>query len=450
MARVPRNKGSYHVFKDGRVQVKFPLGYDEEKGRYAVYSENLGSEAEAIAAIKDINDYLYHGGTLDGIAVHRLKRELPREQGSITFREFADRFVADREKQGTVAERTIEDYRCHLKRINPYLGDMSVSSIRPRDVDELYSGLRGSDPRNGSAKPIGGTYLQHIHSTLSLILGRAVAYELLPSNPCDAVSKPRRDTEEKEALSADEARALVQAVWSSGLDAKKVGLIVCMCTAARLSEMLALTWRDFDGETLTIGKSMVRDSQRQKQTKTHDRREDPCPTFLVEMLDEWMGMQRRWFEDRGLEWSRDVPIVNSRKGTHTLKSVYEKWFRQNRAGLGLPDDFTIHGLRHTAASVLQRDCGADIATTMGITGHKTMEMLKRYSHTNLGAKKEAMGRLDSLIAPDAVEDRCRGCASWAPCPDDPRIGACWRGGRCGSVPVTRGSDRCSLDSFWAC
>lgn len=38
----------------------------------------------------------------------------------------------------------------------------------------------------------------------------------------------------------------------------------------------------------------------------------------------------------------------------------------------LPVGFTIHGLRHTTMTLLQKDCDVDARTTMSITGHKTM------------------------------------------------------------------------------
>ena len=63
MATVPRNKGSYKSRPGGNTwQVKYPLGWSERKKRYDEYHEEVESEAEAIALIKSINDYVYHGG----------------------------------------------------------------------------------------------------------------------------------------------------------------------------------------------------------------------------------------------------------------------------------------------------------------------------------------------------------------------------------------------------
>lgn len=418
MARIPHNKGSYNVLKSGRVQIKYPLGFNERSGKYENYSEHFGSEAEAISALKEINDYIYHGGTPEGIASHRRGAALKDAALSETFHDFAGAFVADREKRGAVAERTIQDYRVHLKRIDPYLGNLLISTIGPRDIDELYTGLRSSDRRNNGSKPVSGTYLEHIHSTLSLVFDRAVTYGITDKNPCKSVDKPKRDTKEKTALSVEQCRAFIGAVYDRGLEAKNIGLLICLCTAARLSEMLALTWGDYENGSLHITKAMKKDSQESKKTKTEDIRNDPCPPILIDSLAEWRDIQAKLLEKMGLKQDSNTPIVSNKKGTHTLKSTFERWFRLQKTKYGLPEEFTIHGLRHTAATILQKDCQVDMATTMGITGHKTMEMLKRYSHTDDTAKRAAIAAFGNLLSPEKGEACCRNCRYWAVSPVD--------------------------------
>ena len=75
--------------------------------------------------------------------------------------------------------------------------------------------------------------------------------------------------------------------------------------------------------------------------------------------------------ERGLRWSETTPIVNSRVGNHTLQQSFEKWFTAEKKKYPVPDGFTIHGLRHTYATLLSRDCGVDARTTRSMTGHKS-------------------------------------------------------------------------------
>ena len=83
MATVPRNKGSYTPRAGGSSwQVKYPLGWNERKRRYDEYREEVASEAEAIALIKAINDYVYHGGLPQDVPEWR-RRAKGRSEGDV-------------------------------------------------------------------------------------------------------------------------------------------------------------------------------------------------------------------------------------------------------------------------------------------------------------------------------------------------------------------------------
>lgn len=151
---------------------------------------------------------------------------------------------------------------------------------------------------------------------------------------------------------------------------------------------------------------------------------NPCPPLLIDALTEWREVQAAQLKRIGLDQTGSTPIVQARRGKHTLKTTFEKWFRKQKLSYGLPPEITIHGLRHTAARILQRDCHVDMATTMQITGHKTAEMLKRYSHTDDRAKRAAADALGDVLAPEKNEARCRHCRYWTVSPDDAGIGAC--------------------------
>lgn len=260
------------------------------------------------------------------------------------------------------------------------------------------------------------------------------------------MTKPKRDTKEKVALSADASRELAAMIVQDGLAANPVGLLICLCTAVRLSEMLALTWNDFQGDVIHVSRSMVKDSQETKRTKTEDVRDDPCPAFLVDVLDDWKCEQARRFQAKGLVQSGSTPIVNSRKGTHVTASVYERWFRGCRDRYPLPAGFTIHGLRHTTTTLLQKDCDVDARTTMSITGHKTMQMLGSYSHTDAAAKRAAASKLNELIAPVGESRRCRACDFWGVSPVDASLGVCWKDAGSPSARITKGTAECTCDS----
>jgi len=68
------------------------------------------------------------------------------------------------------------------------------------------------------------------------------------------------------------------------------------------------------------------------------------------------------------------------------------------------DKCRFHDLRHTFVSNLIVNEKEDFATVMALSGHKDISMLKRYSHTQEEAKKEAIKKLDNRLDTFMVED----------------------------------------------
>jgi site-specific recombinase XerD len=56
------------------------------------------------------------------------------------------------------------------------------------------------------------------------------------------------------------------------------------------------------------------------------------------------------------------------------------------------EDFRIHDCRHTFASLMVM-AGVDLITVAALTGHSSMQMLRRYSHMNSSHLVGAMGAL---------------------------------------------------------
>lgn len=119
----------------------------------------------------------------------------------------------------------------------------------------------------------------------------------------------------------------------------KMGLLLLMVTGMRLSEMLALTWREFDERSgiITVKHSMERDTQIRKATKTKETRTIPLMPTARKAMVEWRTQQQEWFESKGLRWSREHPVCHNSKGTHILSATYERWWRSNRDRLGVPE-----------------------------------------------------------------------------------------------------------------
>lgn len=448
MSKVPRNKGSYTRRANDSYQVKYPLGWSDRKRKYDEYIETVESEAEAISLIKEINDYVYHGGLPASIAEWRKGASDEEDRVALTLGEFADSFIRNREKQGSVATRTLQSDRECFNRIRPYLGDSPLVDIGPQDIETAYANMRSGGKENLSGRVYAGTTLQKTHVFLSMLFDRAVDYGYLDRNPCSRVCAPRRDTKEKMALASEEARSLFSCIAGEKLEPRAVGVLLALSCGLRLSEMLALKWSDYRNGAISVTKSLNREKQTYKKTKNGESRVVPCPSALSAVLLRWKDVQRTWFADQGLQWSEDAPIVNSSVGNHILQRSYTRWFGHARLRYPIPDDFTFHGLRHTYVTFLSRDCSVDARTARSMSGHRSSQAFSIYTHTNRHWQEIAAERLGSIIAPTEEEMRCRGCRYWSASPEDSAKGACWAHEGRGLV-VRRAEERCSIDSFSA-
>lgn len=446
MTRVPRNKGSYSQRRGGGFQVKYPLGWSESKQKYDEYREEVATEAEAISLIKTINDYVYHGGAPADVPAWRKGTIAEEESSRLTVEQFAEDFISLREKQKKVEPRTIESDRQCFERIRPYIGKMPLPEVTPHDIDSAYARMRSKGRDNLNHYAYSGTTLQKTHAFLSMLFDKAVDYDYVQKNPLEKVERPKRDTPEKAALTSEQAQELFAAIAGSPLASKPVGVLLCLCCGLRLSEMLALRWKDYKNGSIRVTKTLAKEKQDFAPTKNGEPRTIPCPPPLVPVLADWRDIQKQWFKEKGLRWSEATPIVNSRVGNHTLQRSFEKWFTAEKKKYPVPDGFTIHGLRHTYATLLNRDCGIDARTTRSMTGHKSEQAFATYTHTNQEWQRRAARDLGNIIAPSDGSKRCLNCRFWTVSPLNATEGACWANGS-NNLAATDASTLCPCGKF---
>ena len=115
-------------------------------------------------------------------------------------------------------------------------------------------------------------------------------------------------------------------------------------------------------------------------------REQPITAHLVDFLKGYIEAAAP-----GQEW---LFPANSRTG-HTMN--IEKPFRRVVAAAGLdPSEVVRHTLRHTAITHLVQ-AGVDLPTVQRISGHKTLQMVTRYSHQNGEHIQTTMDKLEQRI-----------------------------------------------------
>lgn len=257
-----------------------------------------------------------------------------------------------------------------------HFGDKPVTDIAPDDVDDGIRILserkkvRVQTRKTGvtrieSDEPISGSTINRYVASLGTCFKDLRRMRLLPRG----YVSPMRGVERQPEGEARDIGDVTQA------DIKR--LIAC-CRVSRNRRLAALVafsattgWRQGSVQTLTWGavdlKQGFADTRRTKNGSPHRCVLQP---FVIEEL-------RRIKPDS----AADTDLVF---GRHNVTKAWQTALQR----AGLPEDWTLHHLRHVAASILAQN-GASVPVIMQALNHKTPAMALRYSHLDVVTLRQA-------------------------------------------------------------
>ncbi len=189
----------------------------------------------------------------------------------------------------------------------------------------------------------------------------AVQRGWIPSNPADALRADKRKSSEPDPYTQEERDALLEY-----LDGTLAGFYfrVAFGTGGRTGELLALTWDDYDGESLWIERSL---SRRQiKDTKTGKRRRVLLLPDTVEVIE-----------------NQPRPIHGGWMFTNQYGRRYQsgyhlnRWFRKAHQQTGVRLREGPYNWRHTYAS-LALSAGVRPSLIAAQLGHRLDVLLSTY------------------------------------------------------------------------
>ncbi len=203
-------------------------------------------------------------------------------------------------------------------------------------------------------------------------------YRLPFGNPARGVERPSEGSGRDRRLVNDEEERLLAAAGSNLVLSSAIVLLIE--TAARRGELWAIEWRDIDYERKTL---LLRgeDAGASKTGQANTRRTVPLSPRAV---DAFKALEPKREKDRvGKVFHIDV---------ESISQAFER--ARKRAHI---KNLTLHDLRHEATSRLF-ELGLNMMEVSTITGHKTLDMLRRY--TQLRAEQIGM-RMETLVAQTA-------------------------------------------------
>ncbi len=272
------------------------------------------------------------------------------EAGATTLSEALDRYA----REITPAKKGA---RQELRRIEAWqrseLADRPLTKIRGMDIaawrdERMAAGLAPTTIRNDLI------VISHLYTVARTDWGMTGL-----ANPVQDIRLPKPGPGRDRRLVGDEEERLLSAAPPQ----MRAAIIVLIETAMRRGELAALRWEHIDLQT---GVAHIPD------TKTGTPRDVPLSPRAVATLS---SMPRR---------------IDGRVFGYTPDSLTQG-FRKARTKAGICD-LRLHDLRHEGTSRLVESGLFSLVEIAAITGHKTMVMLRRYSHPRAADMAEKMRR----------------------------------------------------------
>ena len=153
-------------------------------------------------------------------------------------------------------------------------------------------------------------------------------------------------------------------------------VVLALSTGMRRGEILGLRWRDVD----LCNKRVVI-----QETKNGERRAVPLVGNSLQLIEKLK------INARG---AKDDYIFHSPENRTKRCSIRTAWCNAiKRAEI---ENFRFHDLRHSTASYLAMN-GASLLEIADILGHKTLQMVKRYSHLSEDHKADVLERMNKKV-----------------------------------------------------
>ncbi|MGE4554009.1 MAG: tyrosine-type recombinase/integrase [Desulfovibrionaceae bacterium] len=221
------------------------------------------------------------------------------------------------------------------------LSRMTLAAVRIKDIAEFI--------RERDAEGVQANTIRLDLATLSRLFEVAATDWGMESlaNPVKRVSKPKIPGGRTRRLGKGEEQRLIEASPSPFRDVIRFALE----TSMRRGEIASLRWEQVDlkNRVLFLPK-----------TKNHSPRSVPLSPLALQIL-------------------RDQPRHLNGSVFSMSPNAITKAMRRARATAGIPD-LQFHDLRHEAISSFFEETDLDAIEIAEISGHKSMQMLKRYSH----------------------------------------------------------------------
>ena len=293
-------------------------------------------------------------------------------------------------------------------KIKPYFKDKGIllRDLKPSELNDFFCYLAANGKSNGQGGLCYKT-VKNIRGVISSACDYAVQNKYLLDNPATKSIMPsfaQSIIKEVPQYTSEQASRLLSFAKEHESHLY-VFLLLALFTGMRKGELCALTWDDidFDKKLLNINKS--RSGTRSEITKIittpktlSSNRKIPLSDFVIDALKAERSRQKEYSNLFGSSYNNEADFVirNALGEPYVNLSAINRVLNRLEKSAGLPH-CTIHGLRHSVASILDEN-GVALSDISVLLGHESVQTTEKiYIRRNRTAKVSTINVLDNTV-----------------------------------------------------
>lgn len=321
---------------------------------------------------------------------------------SVLFRDYAKNFVENRRKGDNrpIRQTTKDKYAQYLRDyLNPVLGDMPMSGIKPANIREWYDSMRVTKDGRGES------IRRHVFELLDAIMAEAATAPLddqgttlIKVNPVQ-FKVPRPATKHVYVIATREQVGALADAMPSNL---RLGVLLAGTLGLRQGEVLGLQRRDIELDAnpvlLHVRRSAKEISENGHKVAILGDTKTPSSRRDIEVPAPLVG-----------EIRRHMDAYVDRKPTALLftgvrsRSIVRGQSMRNAFGKALETvnipalkDMDFHDLRHTGLTHYAEE-GATVGQLMRLGGHTSIKTVATYQQSSKDADRRLLEKVEASM-----------------------------------------------------
>ncbi len=297
------------------------------------------------------------------------------------------------------SQKTVQEYLLDLRTFFRYLiarekdidlnseefSQIDVSSIGLEELkgirtEDLYDFLFYTNQMRGNQWSARSRKLSAIRSLYKYLVNKR---HYLEYNPTLDIDSPKPKKTLPKVLSLREAESLLEAVENDKNSPYRIRdyaiLTLFLNCGMRVSELVGINLQDIESDFSSLRVTGKGNKERIIYLN------GACQRALCEYMIERMSQKYAKVHDRGLFISR----FGQRMSVKTVQAMVYKYLRM--AGLGAKH-YSVHKLRHTAATLMYQSGNVDVRILKEILGHEQLNTTQIYTHVSNQDIENAMSQ----------------------------------------------------------